>query len=56
MEEKVLKAMQATGKPVKAGEIAAAIGEDSKAVSKAITKLKKEGRVVSPKRCYYSPA
>ena len=56
MEDKVLNAMKAAAKPVKAGEIAAAIGEDSKAVSKAITKLKKEGKIVSPKRCYYSPA
>ena len=27
-----------------------------KEVSKAIAELKKEGKVMSPKRCYYAPA
>ena len=32
------------------------LGVDSKEVSKAIAELKKEGKIMSPKRCYYAPA
>ena len=56
MEDKVLKAMKDAGKPVRPGEVAKTLGVESKEVSKAITKLKKEGKVTSPKRCYYAPA
>lgn len=56
MEDKIIDAMKKAGKPMKTGEIAETLGEDTKAVSKIITKLKKEGKVTSPKRCYYSPA
>ncbi|MCP4691087.1 MAG: transcriptional regulator [Desulfobacterales bacterium] len=54
MEDKVLEAMKKAGKPVRPGEVAKEIGEESKDVSKAIAKLKKAGKVISPKRCYYS--
>ena len=54
-EETVLEAMKKAGKPVKSGEIAQMTGIDQKEVSKIITKLKKEGLVDSPKRCYYAP-
>ena len=56
MEQKVLDAMKEAGKPVRPGDVAKALGVDSKEVSKAISKLKKEGKVISPKRCYYSPS
>jgi Mn-dependent DtxR family transcriptional regulator len=56
MEEKVLEAMKQAGKPVRPGEVAKMIDAQSKEVSKAITGLKKAGKVVSPKRCYYAPA
>lgn len=56
MEEKIINAMKKAGKALKSGEIAEIIGEDSKEVSKLITKLKKQGKISSPKRCYYSPA
>lgn len=56
MEEKVLDAMKRAGKPVRPGDVAKLIGEESKEVSKAIDVLKKEGKVISPKRCYYSPS
>lgn len=55
MEDKVLKAMQDAGKPVRPGDIAKALGVDGKEVSKAIDALKKAGKVHSPKRCYYEP-
>jgi Mn-dependent DtxR family transcriptional regulator len=56
MEKKVLTAMKKAGKPVRPGDIAKMIGEDSKAVSKIISVLKKQGKVTSPKRCYYAPS
>ena len=54
MEKKVLSAMKKAGKPVRSGDIAKMIGEESKSVSKVIADLKKKGKVISPKRCYYS--
>lgn len=45
--------MKEAGKPVRPGDVAKMIGEDSKGVSKIINKLKKDGKVVAPKRCYY---
>ena len=56
MEKKVLAAMKKAGKPVRPGEVAEMIGEDSKTVSKVISDLKKQGKVTSPKRCYYAPS
>lgn len=56
MEDKVLDAIKKAGKPVRPGDIAEAVGMESKEVSKVITKLKKQGKVTSPKRCYYAPA
>jgi len=53
--EKVLEAMAAAGKPVKAGEIATATGLDRKEVDKAMNQLKKEGKIVSPVRCAWEP-
>jgi len=59
MEDKknvVLKAMQDAGKPVRPGDVANATGIDSKDVSKLIQELKKDGKVMSPKRCFWAPA
>jgi Mn-dependent DtxR family transcriptional regulator len=56
MQEKVLDAMKRAGKPVRPGDLAKELGVDGKEVSKAIDALKKEGKVVSPKRCYYAPS
>lgn len=36
--------------------VAKALDVDSKEVSKAIDALKKAGKIMSPKRCYYAPA
>ena len=54
MEKKILNAMQKAAKPVRPGEVAKMIGEESKDVSKVIGDLKKKGKVISPKRCYYA--
>ena len=56
MEKKILNAMKKAGKPVRPGEVAEMIGEESKTVSKVISDLKKQGKVISPKRCYYAPS
>ena len=53
--EAVLQAMIDAGKPVRPGEVAKAMGIESKEVSKAIKVLKKEEKIHSPKRCYYAP-
>ncbi|WP_303918578.1 MULTISPECIES: hypothetical protein [Draconibacterium] len=53
--DKVLAAMQAAGKPLKAGEIAEASGLDKKEVDKAMKVLKAEEKIVSPKRCFWEP-
>ncbi|HZL09085.1 MAG TPA: HTH domain-containing protein [Prolixibacteraceae bacterium] len=49
--EKVLAVLSASGKPLKAGEIAELAGLDRKLVDKAMNELKKEGKIVSPVRC-----
>jgi len=53
--EKVLEAMKAAGKPLKAGEIAEAAGLDKKEVDKAMKVLKEQEAIVSPQRCYWQP-
>lgn len=56
METKVLAAMKKAGKPVRPGDIAKDLSVESKDVSKAIKALKAQGKVISPKRCYYELA
>ncbi|WP_456402547.1 MarR family transcriptional regulator [Persephonella sp.] len=56
IEQQVLEAMEKAGKPLRTGEIAEITGLDKKEIEKAIKKLKKEGKIESPKRCYYAPA
>lgn len=56
LEKKVLGAMKKAGKPVRPGDLAKMMGLDSKEVSKGIETLKKEGKVTSPRRCYYAPS
>jgi len=52
----VLKTLQSSPEPLKAGDIAEQAGIDKKEVDKAIKALQKEGKVVTPKRCYYAPS
>ncbi|NJE62290.1 HTH domain-containing protein [Thermococcus sp. 21S7] len=54
--EVVFKVLKEAGKPLKSKEIAELAGIDKKEVDKAIKVLKKEGKIISPKRCYYAPA
>ncbi len=55
-EEKVLEAMKNAGQPVRPGDVVTSTGLSKEEVSKTITSLKKQGLIISPKRCYYSPA
>jgi len=52
---KVLESFQKAGKPMKNGEIAAETGIDSKEVGKLVKELVAEGKLHSPKRCFYAP-
>ncbi len=59
MEEKkkaVLDFMKSKGKPLRTGDISKALGMESKEVSKVIKALKEDGKVFSPKRCYWAPS
>jgi DNA-binding transcriptional regulator GbsR (MarR family) len=55
-KEVVLKAFQKASKPLKAGEVAEITGIEKPEVSKIIKLLQKEGKLVSPKNCYYAPS
>ncbi len=54
MEKKVISAMKKAGKPVRPGDIAKELGVEGKDVSKVIQELKKQGKVMSPKRCFWA--
>ncbi len=53
MEDKIIAMMKEAAKPVRPGDIAKALDVDSKEISKVIAELKKAGKIISPKRCYY---
>jgi chromosome segregation and condensation protein ScpB len=55
-DEKVLAAMKKAGKPVRPGDLVEATGLDKDEIAKAINTLKKDGRITSPKRCFWAPA
>jgi DNA-binding transcriptional regulator GbsR (MarR family) len=52
----VLKTLEESAEPMKAGEIAEAAQMDKKVVDKAMKVLKADGRIVSPKYCYWTRA
>ncbi len=54
-KELILKVMADANKPLKSGEIVELSQIPKKEVSKLIDSLKKEGKIGSPKRCYYVP-
>ncbi len=49
----ILKLMKEANKPMKSGEISELSKLPKSEVTKIISKLKKEGLIESPKRCYY---
>jgi biotin operon repressor len=52
-KEKIIKAFEDAGKPMRPGEVAEMAGIDKKDAEKEIKKLKDEGVLFSPKRCFY---
>jgi DNA-binding MarR family transcriptional regulator len=50
----VLQVLESSEEPLKAGEIAEKARLDKADVDKIIKQLKKEEKIDSPKRCYYS--
>ncbi|GAA0069869.1 FaeA/PapI family transcriptional regulator [Clostridium sardiniense] len=54
IKEKVLEILNNSEEPLKGGQIAEASGIDKKEVDKAIKELKKEEKIISPKRCFYA--
>lgn len=52
----VLKTLEESAEAMKAGEIAEAAQLDKKVVEKAMKVLKADGRIVSPKYCYWTRA
>ena len=49
----ILRFFESATEPVNAGAVAEATGVDRKEVDKVMAQLKKEGKIVSPKRCYW---
>lgn len=49
----VLEFFEKAEAPVRAGEVVEGTGLEKKEVDKAMNKLKKEEKIVSPKRCYW---
>lgn len=54
--QKVLETIKASVEPLNAGKVAELSGLDRKEVDKAMAKLKAEGKIESPKRCYWQVA
>ena len=52
-KEQVLEAMKNAGIPLNAGKIAELTGIDRKEIDKAMVKLKDDGSIISPKRCFW---
>ncbi len=52
-KEKIIQAFKDAGKPLRTGEAAEMAGLEKKDAEKAIKKLKEDGTLFSPKRCYY---
>lgn len=50
----IVKTLNKAGKPLKGGEISELSGLDKKTVDSALKDLQKQGKVFSPKRCYYA--
>lgn len=54
--EQILSTMKKENKPLSAGQIAEISGIERKEIDKAMKKLKTEGKITSPKNCYWEPA
>lgn len=53
MKDIVIKTLKVAKKPLRPGEIAELAGIGKNDAEKAISELKKEDKIYSPKRCFY---
>ncbi|MDR2957690.1 MAG: transcriptional regulator [Coriobacteriales bacterium] len=53
-KDAVLQILVDTGEAMRPGQIVEATGLDKDVVAKAIKELKKEGKIDSPKNCFYA--
>jgi DNA-binding transcriptional regulator GbsR (MarR family) len=53
-EDQILETLKQSVKPMNAGQIVEKTGLDRKDVDKAMTKLKKEEKIISPVRCFWT--
>lgn len=51
--DKIIKAFQDAGKPLRPGEISEKTGIDNKELTKILKGMKEEGKIYSPKKCFY---
>ncbi|MEI7812508.1 MAG: HTH domain-containing protein [Ignavibacteria bacterium] len=54
--EKILSEMKKASKPLSAGQLAELTKIERKEIDKAMKQLKTNGRISSPKVCYWEPA
>jgi biotin operon repressor len=53
-KDSILMALKKSGEPMKSGDIEKATGLKKSDLAKGIEELKKEGKIDSPKRCFYA--
>lgn len=54
IKDQVLKVFEETEEPMRPGAVAEKLGLEKKDLDKAIKELKKEEKIYSPKRCFYT--
>lgn len=54
IKEKVLEVLKNSEEPLKGAQIVEQSGLEKKDVDKAIKELKADGKIISPKRCFYA--
>jgi len=54
-EKIVFDALVKEGKPVRPGDVAKITGIDKDEIAKILGRLKKQGSIDSPQKCFYAP-
>jgi biotin operon repressor len=52
--QKILETLKKSNAPMSAGELAVSTGIDRKEIDKAMKALKDNGKITSPRRCYWT--
>ena len=53
-EEKIINVLKKNDHPTSAGQLAEVTGIERKEIDKAMKALKTDGRIISPKRCFWT--